>query len=122
MLLGVNDKHEIMSINGEPEIDGLTLIQVADDTFGDETNPLLFKIQQGENWQMITPRVKVQAWEPGLKIKAGQYIARGGGLFKATKAHVSVGDQDFTLDALPELFEQSLPPQALESRRYGRPQ
>ncbi len=114
MKLGVNENNEIMAVDVIPK--GLKVIEVDDDTFINK-NPLLFKIRTGENWQEIFPRVKVQAWEIGLSIKAGDIIAADGGLFEAVKEHTSKDKNDFTPDVTDTLFKSTLPEQKTE---YGR--
>lgn len=57
MLLGVNDQNEIVEVGTISE--GLTIIEVEDDTFGDQ-DPTEFKIRVGEDWQEITPRFTKQ--------------------------------------------------------------
>jgi hypothetical protein len=56
MKLGVNESHEIISVGVITE--GLTIIEVDDDTFADK-DPMQYKIEVGGNWQMITPRFPV---------------------------------------------------------------
>ena len=113
--LGVNEHNEIIAY-GEEIPEGLTIIEVDEDTFADK-NPLLFKIQAGENWQMIYPRVKVQAWAAGLEFKKGGIIAFEGGLFEVIEDHISRGKNDFTPDVAPGLFKTTLPDQV---KQYGR--
>lgn len=115
--LGVNAKHEIIEY-GEVTTKGLNLVEVDDETFAD-MNPLLFKIQTGENWQMIYPRVKVQAWEAGLALAKGQVVAYGGGLFEVTAKHTTRAKEDFTPDITPALFKSTAPKQ---DKQFGRPE
>lgn len=58
MILGVNEQHEIMSVNGEPPSEGLTEVEVDDNTFGGR-NPLDYRIRIGDGWQEITPKYPV---------------------------------------------------------------
>lgn len=57
MIIGINSQNEIVAVGEIPS--GLTIIEVANDTFG-EQEPTLFKIKIGGNWQEITPRYPTQ--------------------------------------------------------------
>ena len=118
MRLGVNNNNEIIEY-GDNISENLNVIEVEDDTFTNQ-DPTLFKIIVGENWQEITPRVKVQAWQKGLSIAEGQIIAYEGGLYRATQAHTSKGKEDFTPGGnAPVLFEDTAPGKDGE-KKYGR--